>query len=231
MKLLLLDSSTKRFSLAVSDGEKVLKSRNIVLEKILSSSIVPAVDKILKSCQLTLKEIDGFAVGLGPGSFTSLRVGLSTVKAFCFALNKPVVGIPSLDLVARAAFPFMTGKQKNLCVIADARRGLVYAAVYEKSGESLKLKGDYLLTPLEDLLARIPGDALFAGDAVPLFREKIEGARRRGWAPSFAPERSALPDARQMLLPALEKFGGQKTDDAKRLVPLYLYPADCQVRR
>src|SRR3989304_5415259 len=100
MKILSIDTSTKTFSLAVSDGEEILRSRNIKITRVLSSSIIPSIHQILKKAGIALSQLDGFAVGLGPGSFTSLRVGLSTIKAFALATGKPVVGIPSLDVLA-----------------------------------------------------------------------------------------------------------------------------------
>ncbi|HPN88819.1 MAG TPA: tRNA (adenosine(37)-N6)-threonylcarbamoyltransferase complex dimerization subunit type 1 TsaB, partial [Candidatus Omnitrophota bacterium] len=73
MNLLLLDTSTKNFSVAVASQDRVLVRKNIILEKILSTSIIPSVVKILKKAKLKLREVDGFGVGIGPGSFTSLR--------------------------------------------------------------------------------------------------------------------------------------------------------------
>src|SRR3989338_9976041 len=101
MNILALDTSTKQFSLAVSVKGKIVAQRNIVLKKVLSSSIIPTIDQMLKRLKMTFKDIDGFVVALGPGSFTSLRVGLSTVKAFALATAKPVLGIPSLDALAQ----------------------------------------------------------------------------------------------------------------------------------
>jgi len=80
MNLLAIDTSTKNLSLAVSKNETVLKYRNGKLQRPLSSSIMPSIQRILAESQTILKELSGFVVGLGPGSFTGLRVGLSTIK-------------------------------------------------------------------------------------------------------------------------------------------------------
>ena len=92
--ILNLDTSSKKFILAVSNGEKVLASSQTKPGKVLSDSIIPLVDKILKKAGVKLKGLNAFAIGLGPGSFTSLRVGVSTVKALSLATGKPVIGIP-----------------------------------------------------------------------------------------------------------------------------------------
>ena len=100
MYFLSFETSTKIFSLALNQDEKVLRYRNLKTALVLEDSILPAVDKMLASAAIKFAQIDGFAIALGPGSFTSLRVGLSTVKAFAMSTGKPVVGIPSMDIIA-----------------------------------------------------------------------------------------------------------------------------------
>ena len=103
MYFLSFETSTKIFSLAVSKDEKVLRYRNLKSALVLEDSILPTVDKMLDSAGIKFSQIDGFAIALGPGSFTSLRVGLSTVKAFAMSTAKPVVGIPTLDIIAHGS--------------------------------------------------------------------------------------------------------------------------------
>ncbi|MBU0467809.1 MAG: tRNA (adenosine(37)-N6)-threonylcarbamoyltransferase complex dimerization subunit type 1 TsaB [Candidatus Omnitrophica bacterium] len=136
MRILSIDTSTKHFSLAVSENEKVLSSKNLKSKKVLSSTIIPAIEQVLKKAGVTLSQIDGFAVGLGPGSFTGLRVGVSTVKGLAYATNKPIVGIPSLDVLA------LNIKRKNaqVCTICDAKRNMVFGCVYDKEGLNIKKK-------------------------------------------------------------------------------------------
>ena len=94
------ETSSKVFSLALSKDEKVLRNRNLKSALVLEDSILPTIDKMLDSAGIKFDAIDGFAIALGPGSFTSLRVGLATVKAFAMSTGKPVVGIPTLDIIA-----------------------------------------------------------------------------------------------------------------------------------
>lgn len=225
MYILSIDTSTKNFSLAVSCGEKVVACRNVRLKGVLSSSIVPGIRGILKKSGLELSRIDGFAVGLGPGSFTSLRVGLATVKGLAFAVQKPVVGIPSLDILAMN----LPGDCPQICTLSDAKRKLVYACCYQKKGLILKKKGKYLLEGIEDVLKRLKGGVVFIGDGVPLFKETIR--RAKGIVPVFAKESLMYPRAGCMVHLALERFKKGKTDDVSKLTPLYLYPKDCQVQR
>lgn len=122
MKILSIDTSTRIFSIAVLDDEKVLSSCDIKLEKALSNSIIPVIDKGFKKAECSLVDIKGFAVGLGPGSFTSRRVGLSTIKAFGMATGKPVAGVSSLDVIAEGVKSL---GPDQICVACDAKRNMV----------------------------------------------------------------------------------------------------------
>ena len=134
MKIFALDTSTtNHFSLAIVDGDKILASQNSTSNKVLSSSIIGYIGDVLKKAKVKLSDIDGFAVGLGPGSFTSLRVGVSTVKALAFATSKPLIGIVSHDVLA-----MNVQKNSQVCVVTDAKRQLVYGCLYEKKTRSAK---------------------------------------------------------------------------------------------
>ena len=232
MYILSLETSTRNFSLAVSKDEKVLRSRNIRTDKILESSMIGAIEKILGFCDLTFEQVDALVVGLGPGSFTSLRVGLSTVKAFALATKKKLVGVCSLDVIASGV---VGAKVDEICVLVDARREKVYAAIYDKN---LSLKSEYMLTSIDDVLKLVQGKTLFVGDGIPLYKKHIEQAYRshskekaNGCQPVFASEKFWYPQAKE-----LAKLGGRRLqkkdfDDPAMILPIYLYPQDCQVNR
>ena len=235
MNILALDASTKNFSLAVSQNGRVRCFRNIRLTKVLDESIIPAVEEILKKSKLTLGQVDGFAVGLGPGSFTSLRVGLSTVKALSMATGKPIVGISSLDALAMNV---IDQPCDEICTIVDAKRNLLYAAFFKKQKGRLKRTGGYVLTNVADLLERAHGRTLFVGDGITLYRSQIEQAydesaqkRKTNCRALFADEHDGVPQARKLAALASGRFEKKEYDDVDKLVPIYLYPANCQVRK
>jgi tRNA threonylcarbamoyladenosine biosynthesis protein TsaB len=233
MNILSLDTSTKNFSLAVAKDKRVLRFRNMMLDKVLESSIIPAIEKILRDSKLKFKDIDGYAVGLGPGSFTSLRVGLSTIKAFALATGKPVVGISSLDVMAMNV---IDEKADEICTLMDARRKQVYACLFEKKDGELKRKTDYLLTNIDDLLDRVQGKTLFLGDGVLLFRDEIKkkyakAGKKSGCRAIFASDRNALPQAKNLSHLAFGFFQKKLYSDIETLVPIYLYSQDCQVHK
>jgi tRNA threonylcarbamoyladenosine biosynthesis protein TsaB len=223
------ETSTKVFSIAVNEDEKVLRYRNLKAAQVLEDHILPALDRILASAGIKFGQIDGFAIALGPGSFTSLRVGLATVKAFAMSTDKPVVGIPTMDIIARGVG---LGDCDEICVLNDARRGKVYACLYGPQGR----KGDYLLASLDKVLDKVHGRTLFVGDALGICRKDIEKAYQKHAASKnsackclFADEKWWYPQSRVMASLAFERFHNKQYDDPVSLVPLYLYPQDCQV--
>ncbi len=233
MKIFSLETSTKNFSLAVSMDEKILAFRNFKLKKVLSSSIIPAIKIILKRTDTALADLDGFAIGLGPGSFTSLRVGLSTVKAFGAATGKPVVGIPSLDILAMNV---PVGIADQICCLCDARRNLLYTCSYRRSGVDPVPLGDYSLSGIDDCLNKIKEPTFFIGDGISLYREKILARFKTKWASKIesiddllAKEKDWYPRADHLARRAYRRFLKKEYDSIDKIVPLYLYPEDCQV--
>ncbi len=232
MNILSLETSSKIFSLAVSRDAQVLRFRNVKSTRLLENSIIKAIDKICLDAGVKFEKIDAFAIALGPGSFTSLRVGLSTVKAFCMATGKPLVGIGSLDVIAAG----VAGKPcDEICVISDARRSKVYAAIFDPTG---KRKGKYLLVTVEELLTQVHGKTLFVGDGLNLYRQQIEEAYKAHAKSAksdcqalFAPEKLWYPQAKLMAQLAYARLQLNDYDDAAKLLPIYLYAQDCQVQK
>ncbi|MEW5894312.1 MAG: tRNA (adenosine(37)-N6)-threonylcarbamoyltransferase complex dimerization subunit type 1 TsaB [Candidatus Omnitrophota bacterium] len=231
MKILALDTSTNHFSMAIGDGEKILAVRTMKNDRALSSKIIPAMDKLFIKSGIEPRQIDAIAIGTGPGSFTSLRVGIATAKGLAYALKKPVIGVPSLDVVA------MNVKQKisdQACIVFDAKRGLVYAAVYQYLDGNLERLSDYLLVEPQKILKFLKGTVAFAGDGVPLFKEFIKEKKRSKssrFSPVFLEEREWYPSAKNLSLIARARYEYKDFDDIGKLVPLYLYPEDCQVQK
>lgn len=228
MYFLSFETSTKIFSIALNQDQKVLRFRNVKTALVLEDSILPVMDKILDSAGIKFSQIDGFAVALGPGSFTSLRVGLATIKAFAMSTGKPVVGIPTMDIIAQGVD---RQDADEICVLNDARRNKVYACLYGPKGK----KSDYLLASLDDVLDKVHGKTLFVGDAVGIYRKNIEEAYRKHSGKNnickylFADEKWWYPRSTVLAALAYERFSKKQHDDAARLLPIYLYPQDCQV--
>jgi tRNA threonylcarbamoyladenosine biosynthesis protein TsaB len=124
------------------------------------------VDELLRGADLHPRDLGAIAVGLGPGSFTGLRIGLSYAKGMALALGCAVVGVPSLDTLALAAFEqAKTSHGALICSVVDARKGEVYAALYRIVSDTLEKVSEDQLIVLEKLASHITGDAIIAGDS------------------------------------------------------------------
>lgn len=229
MKILAIDTSTRHLSLAINDGDRLVASYNVAPKRDLSLSITFDVERILRKANVRLSEIDAFVVGRGPGSFTGLRVGFSMIKAFALVTDRPVVGIPSMDAIAMNV---KTKKATTVCVVNDARRGLVYSALYEKKDGSLVRRSEYFLKPFEDILPLLQGNILFITDTLPLIKEKVavfEQQHPHVLCATFATLRMSKPYAKELAHLGYQRLLKGEQDPVETLTPLYLYPQDCQV--
>ena len=233
MKILYLDTSSKFLSLAVGRDDKVLARAHRKLDRKHSLQLVPLIDKVLKKAKVPLKKLDGFCVSKGPGSFTGLRIGITVIKGLAFVLRKPVVAIPSLDILAENIKKVKAPKKKPLpdeiCPIVDARQNKVYACLYKAANGKIRRKSRYLLLSMEELLNKLKGEILFLGDGIALYCEEIKKNKRI--KPVFAEEKLWYPKASAAVSLALERFSAGKAEDVNSLVPFYLYPRECQIKK
>ncbi len=189
-----------------------------------ASRLMPMIDEVLKDAHLTITEMEAIAVGLGPGSFTGLRIGIATAKGLAMALNKPIVGIPTLDALAHN----LSCKLGLICPILDAKRGEIYAALYRYHGDTLEKLTENLVLPMRELLTRINEPVIFLGDAINIYRDLIE--EKLGERASLAPHYLRLPRAANLAALALEKLKAGEEGNLHRIKPLYVRRADAEVR-
>lgn len=172
MLLLGIDTSGKTASVAVCTENAVLAQTTVYTKLTHSQVILPICRDVLKSAGTELSEIDGISVASGPGSYTGLRIGIAAVKAMCFALDKPCIGISTLESLA-----YNVSLRKGLiCAVMAARLDLVYCAVFRSDGRNItRLSKDEIL-PISELKSRLEamdGDVVTVGDAA----EKLVGER------------------------------------------------------
>lgn len=161
MKILGIDTSTPIGSVGLIDGERFVAEHTLSIVKAHSSRLMPAIDQILKWADLTAHDLDACAVGIGPGSFTGIRIGVGTVKSLCYALKKPIIGVSTLEAIAYN----LRYTDKLICPILDARKDEVYGAVF-RGGQSLVRQSNDLCVPIETLLSKIDDAAIFVGDGL-----------------------------------------------------------------
>src|SRR4030042_2960492 len=139
MRVLGIDTANLTNTIGLIDGDRMVtdfawEARDNSLQRIIIST-----DLVLKRAGLTLAEIDGLAVGIGPGSWTGVRVGVTVAKTLAYAVNKPICGISSLEAIAYQA----RSASILLCPLVDAGRENVYSAFYRARGNTLAMDGDY----------------------------------------------------------------------------------------
>jgi tRNA threonylcarbamoyladenosine biosynthesis protein TsaB len=171
-------------------------------------------------------EVDYFACGIGPGSFTGLRIGLAAVKGLAFGAKRPVIGIPSLDILAQNTLPLKT--DKTVIPVIDAKRNLLYCGFYKIQGGVLKKIKPYLLLPPEGLCRQIKSPAVFLGDALAVHQEAI--AKRVKYAEFLDKDYWRLR-AGNIINLALERIRRKEITDYFSVKAAYLYPKECQVKR
>ena len=191
--------------------------------------VLSLIRKLLSKAKLELKDLDFLGVCVGPGSFTGIRLGLSTMKALAYVINKPLIGFKSLDLLAWAA----RDKFENiLCVIQDAKRNNIYSAVYVKNSYP-KRRGSYNLLNFHDLpifLRKSSADKkriCFIGDVINNHRDYLN----QDFPDSiFRTDCSKKDRARGMIELVRFNHKRNKSHTISRVQPFYLYPKHCQVR-
>jgi tRNA threonylcarbamoyladenosine biosynthesis protein TsaB len=180
MKILGIDTATPIGSIALIDGDNLVAEHTLNIVQAHSSRLMPAIDSVLKWGNITVDALDGCAVGIGPGSFTGIRIGVATIKSLCYALDKPIVGVSTLEAIAYN----LQSTNGVICPLLDARRSEIYGTAFHGGTEWQRLSEDLCLPIdafLDQLNTDVPsngtlnfvGDGLLTyGDAV---RERLGG--------------------------------------------------------
>lgn len=177
MKLIALDSSGLVASVAVVEDDILIAEYSIQYKKTHSQTLLPMLDEVRNMIELDLQQVDAVAVAAGPGSFTGLRIGSATAKGLSFAMEKPIVAVPTVDGLAYNLY----GTDKIVCPIMDARRSQVYTGIYE----FLPAEEKYCLNIIKrqcavafDEIAQelnaLGREVIFLGDGVPVFKERMK---------------------------------------------------------
>lgn len=218
-KVLALDTSSAVASVAVVDDEKILGEVTLNYKKQHSTILLPMIDRLLKSLDLKINDVDCIAATSGPGSFTGLRIGAATAKGLCHGAGKPLIGIPTLDALAFN----MANAKGIICPIIDALRGNVYTAIYRWENGSLIKIIDYMAVSLEDLdrmLGEYDEYIIFLGDGIFVYKEEI--IKRLGSRAQFAPISMNMQRASSVAALALARYKQGSFDNYLDFAPFYL---------
>ncbi|MBU3959087.1 MAG: tRNA (adenosine(37)-N6)-threonylcarbamoyltransferase complex dimerization subunit type 1 TsaB, partial [Candidatus Omnitrophica bacterium] len=168
MRILGIDTTTRFLVLGIYDNLNVYEY-SLEVGTRLSSLLAETIKRVLDVLGWQAGSIDYFACGLGPGSFTGMRVGIAAIKGLAWSLNKPVVGVPTLDILARN----INLTDRYVIPALDAKRGLIYCSVYKSKGQALKRITPYMLLSQGEFFKKAKNNSIIFGDAVTLYQEKI----------------------------------------------------------
>ncbi len=218
-----LDTAGPVAALALISGGKVLAERSH--STVSHGAGLPAtVEALMAEARLGLGALAGVAVGIGPGSFTGLRVGLSYAKGLAMALGCPVMGVPTFDAVAVAAFEEQDAFRTPdglVCPVVDARKGEVYAAVYGVAADAMERRSDVLVLTLEDLVKAVSGAAvMFVGNGKA--REAFALASENGVRNIVVSDTALQLRGRCIAAMGAERLSRGETDSPAALEPLYV---------
>lgn len=179
VKIVALDSSGLVASVALAEDDNLIAEYTVQYKKTHSQTLLPMLQEICRMVELELDTVDAIAVAAGPGSFTGLRIGSATAKGLAFAMEKPVVPVPTVDGLAYQ----MYGAEALVCPIMDARRNQVYTGIYEfvpdQNGRfeyDMRVRKEQCAVAFDEiaeLLNEYDRDVVFLGDGVPVFRERM----------------------------------------------------------
>lgn len=221
MKILAIDSSGMTASAAVAVKEAVLAEYTTNYKKTHSQTLLPMIDEIVKMTETDLTELDAIAVTAGPGSFTGLRIGSATAKGLAQALGKPLIAVPTTEMLAWN----LCGSESLICPLMDARRSQVYTGLYRWNKEKGVM--DCLLEQragaVEDIVSeinRIREPVIYLGDGVDAYKTVLE--QKTAVPFSFAPLHMSRQRAASLAACAFSYAERGIMQDAAEFAPIYL---------
>lgn len=231
--VLAIESATELAGVALADEAGVMATATVSRGRRHAEAMAPSIEFVCRRAGVSVRDLDGLCVDVGPGLFTGLRVGVATAKALGFALGIPVATSSSLDVLASALASTGAGAAPGslLVPVVDAKRGEVFSALYRvgpAGDRTLAKEGEERVSPPQVLaasLAELGGPFLLGGD----------GARRYSDLLALVPGASLAEDAPvNPPVEALARMGIAKLmqglgEDAQKILPRYLREADARI--
>ncbi len=217
MKVLGIDTSSYANAIGVVDGGSVLADYTFDAKTDSLEKIVANIEATLKSANLGFEEIQGIGVGLGPGSWTGIRVGVTVGKILAYSTQKPVAGVPTLEVLAYAA----RNKRSTICAIIGAgTKDTVYAAFYHSGNGYLNRVGEYYVGDIPGLAATVGEPLVVVGREAKSYAEQIIQAINSNNIPIEAVE--DIPRGAAVAMLAANRLERGESDEVLSLAPLYL---------
>jgi tRNA threonylcarbamoyladenosine biosynthesis protein TsaB len=226
MLVLGIDSATRIASVGlICDGESLAETSAPAVSN-HTETLLPLVRDLLVHSGVTLPDVQGIGVSIGPGSFTGLRIALGTVKGFAYALGQRIVGVSTLEALASTVHDW----QGTICSVLDARKGEVYVAFFrrEQGGPLIRLTPDRVCSP-QVLVTEVQWPCLFLGDGVEAYGALIRD--RCGPAAQLLPFPDYPPRGTAVARLAWQRFTQGQADDLGSLEPRYVRKSEAEFKR
>lgn len=219
MRVLAVDTSSAVAAVAVMENDTLLGEYSINHKKTHSQKLMPMISSLLEGLELTPGDMDFFAASSGPGSFTGLRIGVTTVKAMAYTVQKPVLSVPTLDAVAYN----ISVTDYIVCPMMDARNNQVYTALYSwENGRQVKIS-EYMGVPVDELIRMLKGKnrkVLFLGDGVGIHKDLLK--QELNGICEFASGNMRMQRAASVAQLALMRASEGMLENCFDMVPFYL---------
>lgn len=213
--LLAIDTATRALSLALHNGDQIVAEHTWQSTNYHTVELSPTIAKVLGQAGMTPVDLTAVAVALGPGSFTGLRIGLAVAKGLALANKTPLIGVPTLDIVAASIGP----EDIPLCAVVQAGRGRICAGIYSWREGKWWPEGDVQLTTWEAIVSGLKSSTLFAGEIDAAGAKALR--RRRSKVFMISPA-AGLRRAGYLAEVGWERFKRNQLDDPATLAPIYL---------
>jgi tRNA threonylcarbamoyladenosine biosynthesis protein TsaB len=225
MKVLGIDTSTACGSIGLVHDESVISEYLLNLSVTHSERLLDAIDLVLRKAHHALGDLDGFAISLGPGSFTGVRIGVSTVKGLAYAVQKPVVGVSTLEVLASQVSP----TPYLICPIIDARKGEVYSAFYRyEELNHLKRLSEYQAIRPEVLFGMVKEPTIFLGNGVETYGEDLRNSLKS--FALFSPAALHIPHGSVVARLGVELLLRKNYLDLATFAPFYVRLSDAEAK-
>ena len=213
-----IDTSTTIGSIGLLVNQEPIAEHTLDITQTHSSRLMPAIKTVLEWGNLNIRDIDAFAVATGPGSFTGIRIAVTTAKSICYAIKKPILAISTLEAIAYN----LRYVNQLICPILDARRDQVYTAIFQ-GGRDLIRQTEDLCIPLAEFLNRLDdigkNPVVFAGNGLQRYSENIY---RRLNKPVLASPTFHVPRGINIAHLGAERFQSDNVDDYLSITPNYV---------
>jgi tRNA threonylcarbamoyladenosine biosynthesis protein TsaB len=216
-----IDTSAYINAVGVCDGRRVLADAAYPARTDSLEQIVDNIDAVLKGAGLTLDDVEGIGVGLGPGSWTGIRVGVTVGKTLAFSTGKPVCGIPSLEAMV---YP-VRDRSRTICAVIPMGAGdAVYAGIYRAEDSEITRNGDYYIGDIKGLASLITEPCVLVGEGALSYAGIVN--RESG---KDVKSIEARPSGAAVACLAAQRLARGESDNALALTPLYLKESTAKV--